>query len=128
MTLFPNNIIYIPTNNMLAIKLKPIGKKHQKSFRFVVQERRSKLVGKFIDDLGWYNPHTNKSEINKEKAAHWMKVGAKPTMTVAQIFKKAKMSLPAGLKTSKTYAVKKAEVKAEAAPEAKAPVAEAPKA
>lgn len=81
-------------------------------------------MGKFIDDLGWYNPHTNKSEINKEKAAHWMKVGAKPTMTVAQIFKKAKMSLPAGLKTSKTYAVKKAE----AAPEAKAPAAEAPKA
>ncbi len=92
---------------MLAIKLKAIGKKHQKSFRFVVQERRSKLLGKFIDDLGWYNPHTNKSEINKEKAAHWMKVGAKPTMTVAQIFKKSKISLPAGIKTSKTYAIKK---------------------
>lgn len=100
---------------MLAIKLKSIGKKHQRSFRFVVQERRSKLLGKFIDDLGWYNPHTNKSEINKERVAHWMKVGAKPTMTVAQIFKKNKIALPAGTKTSKTYAPKKV---AEAAPKA----------
>lgn len=81
------------------------------------------MVGKFIDDLGWYNPHTNKSEINKEKVAHWMKVGAKPTMTVAQIFKKSKISLPAGIKTSKTYSIKKAE-----APAAPAKAAEAPKA
>ena len=107
---------------MLAIKLRPIGKKHQKSFRFVVQEKRSKLVGKFMDDLGWYNPHTNKSEINKERAAHWMKVGAKPTMTVAQIFKKSKISLSEGIKTSKTYSAKK-----EPAPTA-AHKAEAPKA
>lgn len=104
---------------MLAIKLRGIGKKHQRSFRFVVQERRSKLVGKFIDDLGWHNPHTNKTEINKERAEHWIKVGAKPTMTVAQIFKKNKIALPKGLKTSKTYATKKEEP---------APAAAAPKA
>ncbi len=110
---------------MLAIKLQGAGKKHQRSFRFVVQERRSKLVGKSIEDLGWYNPHTNKSEINKDRAAHWIKVGAKPTMTVAQIFKKNKISLPKGLKTSKTYALKKSEEPAKAAPAA-APAAEAP--
>lgn len=92
---------------MLAIKLQGAGKKHQRSFRFVVQERRSKLGGKAIEDLGWYNPRTNKYEINKDGVSRWMKVGAKPTMTVAQIFKKAKIALPAGIKTSKTYAPKK---------------------
>lgn len=114
---------------MLAIKLKGAGKKHQRSFRLVVQERRSKLVGKSIEDLGWYNPHTNKNEINKERVAYWMKVGAQPTMTVAQIFKKAKIALPEGIKTSKTYAVKAStgSVQGKDAAEA-APKAEAPKA
>lgn len=94
---------------MLAIKLRGIGKKHQRSFRLVVQERRSKLVGNFIEDLGWYNPHNNSQEINKERAEYWMKVGAKPTMTVAQILKKIKVKIPEGIKTSKTYAKKTAE-------------------
>lgn len=114
-----NRILYINTNNMLVIRLKGIGKKHQRSFRLVVQEKRSKLVGKFIDDLGWYNPHTNKSEINKDRVSHWIKVGAQPSMTVAQILKKQKFALPAGVKTSKTYAPKKTE-------EVPAPAAAAP--
>jgi len=89
------------------IRLKGIGKKHQRSFRLVIQEKRSKLLGKFIEDLGWYNPHTNKSEISKDRVAHWIKVGAQPSMTVAQVLKKAKIPVPAGIKTSKTYAPKK---------------------
>ena len=94
---------------MLAIRLKGIGKKHQRSFRVVLQETRSKLLGKFIEDLGWYNPHTNKSELNKERIQHWIGVGAKPSMTVVQVMKKAKMAVPAGIKSSKTYTVKKTE-------------------
>jgi len=106
---------------MLVIRLKGIGKKHQRSFRLVLQEKRSKLVGKFIEDLGWFNPHTNKSELNKDRINHWMKVGAQPSMTVAQVLKKNKFALPAGIKTSKTYAPKKTE----AAPAAAAPAAKA---
>ncbi len=64
---------------MLAIKLRRQGKKHQASFRVVVAERRSKLGGKFVDDLGWYDPHSKNFEIKKEKVEHWLKVGAKPT-------------------------------------------------
>ena len=48
---------------MLAIKLTGIGKKHQRSFRVVIQEKRSKLGGQSIEDLGWYNPRTNKFEV-----------------------------------------------------------------
>lgn len=66
---------------MLAIKLKRIGKKHQASFRVVVMEKRSKLQGRFIEDLGWANPRTDENKVNAERASYWMKVGAKPTDT-----------------------------------------------
>ncbi len=71
---------------MLAIKLKRIGKKHQPAYRLIVAERRSSLVGRYIEDLGWFNPLLNKSEFNKERIAHWLKVGAQPTDTVHNLF------------------------------------------
>jgi len=67
---------------MLSIKLKRVGKKHQASFRIVVAEKRSKLQGRSVEDLGWVNPRTKKMEINKERARYWMGVGAQPTPTV----------------------------------------------
>lgn len=73
---------------MLSIKLKMIGKKSQRSFRVIVQEARSKLRGKFIEDLGWYNPHSNQFEVKKNRVLYWLKVGARPTETVSQLLKK----------------------------------------
>ena len=67
---------------MLAIKLRRIGKKHQPSYRLVVAEKRSKLLGKYLEDLGWFNPITKKSEFNKDRISYWMGSGAKPTDTV----------------------------------------------
>ena len=67
---------------MLAIKLKRIGKKGQATFRVVVNEKRSKMQGKFNDDLGWYNPHTNEVKIDAAKANEWIKKGAQPTDSV----------------------------------------------
>lgn len=67
---------------MLAIKLKRVGKKHQATFRVVVAEKRSKLRGRFIEDLGWLNPHTKSSEIKNDRVKYWISVGAKPTPTV----------------------------------------------
>lgn len=78
---------------MIAIKLKGVGKKHQRSFRVVIQEKRSKLRGKFMEDLGWYNPHTNKFEINNDRVIYWLGVGAQATKTVLEILKKAKITL-----------------------------------
>ncbi|MDP3953223.1 MAG: 30S ribosomal protein S16 [bacterium] len=74
---------------MLAIKLKLIGKKGQHSFRVIVQEKRSKLQGKFTDDLGWFNPHTNQFKINDERLKHWLQNGAQPTESVQKILKSA---------------------------------------
>jgi len=71
---------------MLAIKLRPIGKKKQKSFRIVVIQKHTKLVGKFVEDIGWYNPHTNQRVVKSERAQYWIGQGAQPTDTVHNIF------------------------------------------
>lgn len=74
---------------MLAIKLQRIGKKHQAMYRLIVGEKREKLNGKQLEDLGWYNPHTKKSQFNAPRVTHWTKLGAQPTEIVAALLKKA---------------------------------------
>ncbi len=76
---------------MISIKLRPVGKKKQISYRVVILPKKSKLVGKYIDDLGWYNPHTNKFLINAEKAKQWLANGAQPTDTVHNLLVDAKI-------------------------------------
>lgn len=71
---------------MLVFKLRRIGKKHQPSYRLVVQERREKLNGNYVEDLGWYNPLLKKHEFNKERIQHWLKVGVQATDTVHNLF------------------------------------------
>ena len=66
---------------MLAIKLERIGKKHQAAFRLIVDEKKHRLGGKKVEDLGWYNPRSDKFELKKERVQYWIKVGAKPTDT-----------------------------------------------
>ncbi len=75
---------------MLSIRLRNVGKKHQRSFRLVVQEAKSKLQGKFVEDLGWWNPHTNKAEIKNDRAEYWIGKGAQPSATVRQLLVKSK--------------------------------------
>jgi small subunit ribosomal protein S16 len=74
---------------MLAIKFKRTGKKHQAAYRVVVAEKKSKLRGADVEDLGWVNPHAKKFELNKERTAHWLKVGAQPTNTVHNLLVRA---------------------------------------
>ena len=73
---------------MLAIKLNRIGKKHQPTFRIVVAEKRSKMGGKYVEDLGFWNPRDKAHSVNKERAAYWLSVGAQPTDTVHNILVK----------------------------------------
>lgn len=76
---------------MVAIKLKRIGKKHQASFRIIVTEKRSKLVGESIEDLGWYNPLNKEFNLNKERVDYWLKNGAQPTDSVYNLLVKNKI-------------------------------------
>ncbi len=74
---------------MLKIKLQPTGKKHQRTYRIVVAEGKSKLSGKVIDSIGNYNPHDpeNKITFNKDLYAAWLAKGAQPTDTIKNLVK-----------------------------------------
>ena len=74
---------------MLKIKLQPTGKRHQRFYRIVVAEGKSKLTGKVIDTLGTYNPHNqdNSIEIDKQNYQLWLTKGAQPTDTIRKLVK-----------------------------------------
>lgn len=111
---------------MLAIKFKRIGKKKQASYRIVVIEKRSKVSGRFVDDLGWYNPRTKEFKIDREKAERRLKTGAQPTDTVfnllvrAEIVKGPKRPVHAAAKSEKSLEAAPAEVSPEIPAEAEA--------
>lgn len=73
---------------MLSIRLRRIGKKGQVSFRVVAAEAKSKAKSKFVEDLGWVNPHTDKFELNNDRVAYWLGHGAQPSDTAADYIKK----------------------------------------
>ena len=68
-----------------------MGAKKAPFYRVVVADERSPRDGKFIDEIGYYNPLTNPAEIkiNAEKAEAWLKNGAQPTETVKSLLKKS---------------------------------------
>ncbi|RLC33557.1 30S ribosomal protein S16 [Candidatus Shapirobacteria bacterium] len=70
---------------MLRIRLFPKGKKHQRTFRIVVAERRTKANGRFVEDLGYYTPQTKVLKINKEKMDKWIKQGAQISLGVNRL-------------------------------------------
>jgi small subunit ribosomal protein S16 len=69
---------------MLSIRMRRTGSKKRPFFRVVVSEARSKKEGEFIEVLGFYNPRSKPAvvEINKERIAHWIKNGARPSDSV----------------------------------------------
>jgi len=75
---------------MLKIKLVRTGKKKQPTFRLVVAGARSKINGRYLDCLGFYNPLNQPYtlKINKEKYLSWVNKGAQPTEKVQKLVKK----------------------------------------
>jgi small subunit ribosomal protein S16 len=72
------------------MRLRRMGAKHQPSYRIVIADSRSPRDGRFIDQVGFYNPRTEPATIslNREKAADWLRKGAQPTETVEILLKK----------------------------------------
>ena len=75
----------------VKMRLRRMGAKKAPFYRVVVTDERSPRDGKFIDEIGYYNPLTNPAEIkiNAEKAEAWLKNGAQPTETVKSLLKKS---------------------------------------
>ena len=71
----------------VKIRLQRHGKKNFAFFHIVVADARAPRDGKFIEQLGSYNPNTNPATIvlDGEKALAWLKVGAQPTLTARRI-------------------------------------------
>lgn len=75
----------------VKIRLKRMGQKKAPFYRIVVSDSRSPRDGKFIEEIGTYDPTRNPSEfkVNEELAKKWLSNGAQPTETVGKIFKLA---------------------------------------
>ena len=71
----------------VKIRLAQRGKKKTRTYRVVVADARSPRDGKFIEDLGFYNPHDNPStvDIDVEKAVSWLDKGAQPSDRVQKL-------------------------------------------
>ena len=71
----------------VKIRLAQRGKKKTRTYRVVVADARSPRDGKFIEDLGFYNPQDNPStvDIDVEKAVSWLDKGAQPSDRVQKL-------------------------------------------
>ena len=74
---------------MVKIRLKRMGAKKTPFYRIVVADSRYPRDGRFIDQIGTYNPLTEPSTISvdNEKALKWLGQGAQPTDTVKELLK-----------------------------------------
>jgi|TARA_B110000208_G_C11388035_1_gene291276 small subunit ribosomal protein S16 len=70
---------------MLKLRLKRLGRKRQPVYRLVVMANTTKRDGRDIDQVGFYNPLTKETVIEKEKIVKWLKEGVQPTRTVKNL-------------------------------------------
>ena len=77
----------------VKIRLKRLGSKKNPFYRVVVADERSPRDGRFIEEIGYYNPLTNPVDIkiDAEKATKWLGNGAQPTETVRSLLKKSEI-------------------------------------
>lgn len=75
----------------VKIRLSRHGTKKKPFYRIVVSDSRSPRDGKYIEQVGTYNPKSVSGgvKINKEKVERWLQRGAKPSQTVSELIKKA---------------------------------------
>ena len=75
---------------MLRIRLKRVGKKMQASYRVVVADSRSPRDGKFVEQVGIYNPRTDPPTIilDQARVSEWLQRGAQPSEPVAWMLQK----------------------------------------
>jgi len=76
---------------MLKLRLKPTGRIKEPSYRLIVIESKARRNGNPVECVGYYYPLDKKSYFNVEKIKEWLKHGVKPTKTVFQLLKKAKI-------------------------------------
>ena len=82
---------------MLVIRLRRAGSKNRAFFRVVVTESSSARDGRFVEVLGHYNPRTAPETLvlDRDRLAHWLAVGARPSDTIRTLIDRAPVVEPA---------------------------------
>ena len=82
----------------VKIRLRRMGQKKAPFYRIVVADSRSPRDGRFIEEVGYYDPTKEPSviKIDEEKAKKWLATGAQPTETVAKLLKIAGIEKKSG--------------------------------
>jgi len=75
----------------VKLRLRRMGAKKRPFYRIVAADTRSPRDGRFIEEIGTYDPNTDPStfKVNEELAKKWLTNGAQPTEVVSKIFKQA---------------------------------------
>ena len=76
---------------MLKLRLKRIGRKRAPSYRLVLMETTDRRDGRSIEELGWYDPISKRHFLEINKIQKCLSQGAKPTLTVKNLLKKARI-------------------------------------
>ena len=73
----------------VKMRLKRMGKKRHPIYRIVVADSRAPRNGRFIEEIGTYDPNQDPSifDFNEESAKKWLATGAQPTETVSKLLK-----------------------------------------
>jgi len=82
---------------MLAIRLRKTGSKKRPFFRVVVTDSQNGRDSSFVEVLGFYNPRTTPEtlKLDRERLAHWLKTGARPSDTVRTLVDRLPAEVPA---------------------------------
>ena len=75
----------------VKIRLRRMGRKKRPFYRVIVADSRSPRNGRFIEEIGWYDPLQDPGviKIDEEKAKKWLANGAQPTDTARSLLKKS---------------------------------------
>jgi len=119
---------------MLVIRLFRIGKKNQPAFKIVVTEKKNPpRGGRFVEEVGTYNPLTKEKALKKERVQYWLSQGVQPSDTVHNLLVKESIleskKIPVHKKSKKpaAEASKPAEKVIEVSPQSEEKRAEPPK-
>lgn len=67
---------------MLIIRFSRVGKKNHAYYRMVVAENSSPVKGRFLEEVGSYNPHLKQAQIKKERVEYWLSQGVQTSDSV----------------------------------------------
>ncbi len=80
----------------VRLRLRRTGKRGAPTHRIVAADARSPRDGRFIENLGYYDPRGKVEKIDLERVDHWLSHGAQPSETVAAIIKRARAGMSLG--------------------------------